>query len=93
VVDHRANGAWPTELLVPTDGRGVDHVIEVVGRLEPSVQALAMEGEIAFLGMLERAAGLPPISPQVLWGQTISGEGGPCGPPFLVPAGQGPPGK
>jgi threonine dehydrogenase-like Zn-dependent dehydrogenase len=32
-----------TAVLELTDGRGVDHVIEVVGRLEPSVHALAME--------------------------------------------------
>lgn len=72
VVDHRAKGAWPTEVLELTDGRGVDHVIEVVGRLEPSVQALAMEGEIAFVGMVERAAGLPPISPQFLWAKGLT---------------------
>jgi NADPH:quinone reductase-like Zn-dependent oxidoreductase len=49
------------------DGHGADHVIETVGLLAPAVTALAMQGEIAFVGLLARDAGLPMIDPQTLW--------------------------
>lgn len=67
VVDHRTTPDWPDRVRELTGGRGVDHVIETVGELAPSVRALGMEGEIAFVGLLARDDGLSTIDPQVLW--------------------------
>ena len=40
--------------------------------LEPAVKTIAMEGEIAFVGLLGRDAGLPPIDPSVLWTSALT---------------------
>jgi NADPH:quinone reductase-like Zn-dependent oxidoreductase len=50
-----------------TGGSGVDHVIEVTGMFEQSLQSVAIEGEIAFVGLLSGDAGLPPIDPRLLF--------------------------
>lgn len=72
VVNYRTTGSWPERVRELTDDRGVDHVIETVGRLEPSVRALAMAGEIAFVGLLDRDLGLPAIDPQTLWTKNLT---------------------
>ena len=66
VVDYRS-ADWPERVRDLTEGRGVDHVVETIGELAPSVRALGMEGEIAFVGLLARDDGLPAIDPQALW--------------------------
>jgi 2-desacetyl-2-hydroxyethyl bacteriochlorophyllide A dehydrogenase len=71
VINYRSTAAWPERVRAITGERGVDHVIDVVGALDRSVQALAMEGEIAFVGLLDRDAGLPAIDPQVLWTKAL----------------------
>jgi NADPH:quinone reductase-like Zn-dependent oxidoreductase len=45
---------WDKEVLALTDGRGVDHVIEVVGgeNLNRSLRAVRMSGTISFIGAL-----------------------------------------
>jgi NADPH:quinone reductase-like Zn-dependent oxidoreductase len=63
VINRHSGPRWPERVRELTDGRGVDHVIEVTGRLEASVKTVAMGGEIAFVGLLERDAGLAPIDP------------------------------
>jgi NADPH:quinone reductase-like Zn-dependent oxidoreductase len=71
VVNYRSTPAWPERVRAITGGRGADHIIDVVGKLDRSVEALAMEGEIAFVGLLDRDAGLPAIDPQVLWTKAL----------------------
>jgi NADPH:quinone reductase-like Zn-dependent oxidoreductase len=46
--------AWEEEVLALTGGRGVDHVIEVVGgeNLNRSLRAVRMSGTISFIGAL-----------------------------------------
>ncbi len=50
---------WPAAVMALTQGRGVDHVVETVGgaNLGRSLQALAVGGHIAFIGILD-ASGL-----------------------------------
>jgi NADPH:quinone reductase-like Zn-dependent oxidoreductase len=45
---------WDDEVLARTDGRGVDHVIEVVGgeNLNRSLRAVRVSGTISFIGLL-----------------------------------------
>ncbi len=52
-------GDWPAAVLALTQGRGADHVVETVGgaNLGRSLQALALGGHIAYIGVLD-AAGL-----------------------------------
>jgi NADPH:quinone reductase-like Zn-dependent oxidoreductase len=72
VVNYRSTPEWPERVRQLTGGRGVDHVIEVSGLLEPSVKAIAMGGELAFVGRLEGGAGVPPIDPSVLFTATLT---------------------
>ena len=67
VVNYRSTPAWSERVRALTGGRGADHVIDVAGTLEQSAKSIAMEGEIAFVGLLGRDAGLSPIDPSVLW--------------------------
>jgi NADPH:quinone reductase-like Zn-dependent oxidoreductase len=66
-IDHRATPDWPERVRELTGGLGVEHVVEVTGRLEPAIQASALEGEIAFVGRLAYDEGLSPIDPTLLW--------------------------
>lgn len=62
VVDRRTTPDWEQEVRALTDGRGVDRVIEVAGTLDRSLKAVALEGEVAFIGYWlagEQAAALP----------------------------------
>ena len=53
-VNYKNVPAWEEEVLALTDGRGVDHVIEVVGgeNLNRSLRAVRMSGPISFIGAL-----------------------------------------
>src|SRR5206468_8524698 len=53
-VNYRQFPAWEEEVLALTDGRGVDHVIEVVGgeNLNRSLRAVRLGGTISFIGAL-----------------------------------------
>jgi NADPH:quinone reductase-like Zn-dependent oxidoreductase len=53
-VNYRKVPAWEEEVLTLTDGRGVDHVMEVVGgeNLNRSLQAVKVSGTISFIGEL-----------------------------------------
>jgi NADPH:quinone reductase-like Zn-dependent oxidoreductase len=66
VIDYRATPAWHEQVRALTDGRGADHVVDVVGALEQSLQAVARNGEIAFVGLL--AGDAAPVDPRLLWG-------------------------
>ncbi len=66
-IDYRAMPNWP-ELVRELTGGGVDHVVEVTGRLEQSVRATAMNGEIAFVGLLSGGGnGQLSFDPSLLW--------------------------
>ena len=66
-IDYRATPNWH-ELVRELTGGGVDHVVEVTRRLEQSVRATAMNGEIAFVGLLsEGGNGVPSLDPSLLW--------------------------
>lgn len=54
VVDYRAVPDWHAEVRRLTGGRGVEHVVEVggPGTLERSFQAVAVGGEVAWVGWL-----------------------------------------
>jgi NADPH:quinone reductase-like Zn-dependent oxidoreductase len=64
VINYQACPAWPKRVI--EGAGGADHVVDVVGRLDQSVDALAMGGEIAYVGLLDRDRGLPPIPPERL---------------------------
>lgn len=53
-INYRHTPAWDQRVLELTAGRGVDHVIEVVGgeNLDRSLNAVRMSGSIAMVGLL-----------------------------------------
>jgi NADPH:quinone reductase-like Zn-dependent oxidoreductase len=54
LIDYTAVPDWEHEVLARTGGRGVDHVIEVVGgaNLNRSLRAVRIGGSIAFIGLM-----------------------------------------
>lgn len=67
VINRHTTPAWQERVRELTNGVGVDHVVEVTGLLQPAIQATAVKGEIAFVGLLSDDGGLPPIDPKMLW--------------------------
>lgn len=53
-INYKTVPDWEEEVVARTDGRGVDHVIEVVGgaNLNRSLRAVRMSGTIALVGLL-----------------------------------------
>lgn len=53
-INYRATPEWEREVLKVTDGRGVDHVLDVggAGTLSRSIGALAIGGKVAMIGVL-----------------------------------------
>ncbi|HLM02490.1 MAG TPA: NAD(P)-dependent alcohol dehydrogenase, partial [Pyrinomonadaceae bacterium] len=53
-VNYRTSPDWDTEALNLTGGKGVDHVIEVVGgeNLNRSLNAVKVSGSISFIGLI-----------------------------------------
>jgi NADPH:quinone reductase-like Zn-dependent oxidoreductase len=62
-INYRTSPEWEREVLKLTDGRGVDHVLEVggAGTLSRSIASVAVGGRIALIGVLTGvgAAGSP----------------------------------
>jgi NADPH:quinone reductase-like Zn-dependent oxidoreductase len=56
VIDTSANEAWDEAVLRLTDGRGADHVLDVLGgdAVPRSIQAAAWRGHIALIGIMDR---------------------------------------
>ncbi|MCA9706947.1 MAG: NAD(P)-dependent alcohol dehydrogenase [Myxococcales bacterium] len=54
VLDHRADPSWGKTARALTEGRGVDHVVEVggVGTLAQSIRALRPGGTVSLIGVL-----------------------------------------
>lgn len=67
VVNHRDDPQWPAAVRRAADDRGVDHVVEVVGRLRETLQTLAPEGEIAYVGFWLAGDGALPVDPSALF--------------------------
>lgn len=64
VINYRTNPDWGTEALELTNGRGVDHVVEVggPGTLAQSLQAVRVGGHVALIGVLTGRGGHVPTS-------------------------------
>jgi NADPH:quinone reductase-like Zn-dependent oxidoreductase len=62
-INYRATPDWDKAVLELTDGRGVDHVIEVggSGTLQRSVRAVRVGGHIALIGALNASGEFNPI--------------------------------
>lgn len=61
VIDYAGTADWPDAVRELTQGRGADHVVDVVGSLEQSLRAVAFDGEVAFVGYgLATTAAQPP---------------------------------
>lgn len=63
-INYRSTEAWGKRVLELTDGRGVDHVIEVggPGTLPQSIRAARIGGHIALIGVLTGRAGEVPTA-------------------------------
>ncbi|MFT6580573.1 MAG: NADPH:quinone reductase-like Zn-dependent oxidoreductase [Alphaproteobacteria bacterium] len=57
-INYREFPDWDAKVLEATEGRGVDHVVEVggAGTLEKSLNAIAVAGKIAVIGVLAKGA-------------------------------------
>ena len=64
VINYKTNPQWGREVLDVTDGRGVDHVVEVggPGTLAESIRAVRVAGHISLIGILTGRAGEVPTS-------------------------------
>jgi len=53
-VNYKRKPDWAAEVLALTDGKGVDHVIEVVGgeNLNQALKAVKLSGSISFIGLM-----------------------------------------
>jgi NADPH:quinone reductase-like Zn-dependent oxidoreductase len=68
VLNYRDMPAWHERVLELTEGRGVDHVVDVTGIGEQSIRSVAVGGEIAFVGLLSDGSPVQPIDPLLLFG-------------------------
>ena len=64
VINHRTNRDWPQQVRELTGGAGADLIVEVAGTLQQSLDAVARNGEIAFVGLLGTAE---PVDARALW--------------------------
>ena len=59
VINHRTTPDWDAAVRELTGGRGVDQVIEVTGgTLERSIKATALDGQINFIGRMDRGTSM-----------------------------------
>ncbi|WP_205826920.1 zinc-dependent alcohol dehydrogenase family protein [Mesorhizobium zhangyense] len=75
VIDTRANPDWSAAALDLTDGRGVDHVLELIGgdNISRSAAALASGGRIAQIGFMKGAEIVLSAVPMMLKRAIIQG--------------------
>jgi NADPH:quinone reductase-like Zn-dependent oxidoreductase len=68
-VDTTAHPEWDHEILRQTDGRGVDHVIDVGGAstIPRSIRAVRMEGAVSLIGHLDDKMSAEIDLAQVIW--------------------------
>ncbi|MCS3807507.1 NAD(P)-dependent alcohol dehydrogenase [Xanthomonas sp. 4461] len=75
VINYRQHAEWSRQVLEITDGRGVDHVVEVggPGTLAQSIRAARVGGHIALIGVLTGAAGPVPTAEMMGRQQRVQG--------------------
>jgi NADPH:quinone reductase-like Zn-dependent oxidoreductase len=63
-VNYRTNNEWQNTVLELTEGDGIDHVLDVVGKetLYRALETLALDGHIAIIGALSGRADALPLS-------------------------------
>jgi NADPH:quinone reductase-like Zn-dependent oxidoreductase len=69
VINHTITPDWAKQVRELTDGRGVDHVVDVAGGLNESLRATAAGGEIAIVGSL---GGADPIDARLLFTSSVT---------------------
>ncbi|MBB4132558.1 NAD(P)-dependent alcohol dehydrogenase [Xanthomonas sp. 3075] len=74
-LNYRQHREWSAQVLDITDGRGVDHVVEVggPGTLAQSIRAARIGGHIALIGVLTGAAGPVPTAEMMGRQQRLQG--------------------
>ncbi|WP_345815096.1 NAD(P)-dependent alcohol dehydrogenase [Paraburkholderia sp. PREW-6R] len=74
-INYRENPEWGKEVRALTDGRGVDHVIEVggPGTLPQSITACRIGGHISLIGVLTGRAGPVPTAALMARQQQLQG--------------------
>ena len=75
VINYREHGDWAQRVGEWTNGRGVDHVIEVggPGTLAQSIRACRVGGHIALIGVLTGIGGEVPTAYIVAWQIRVQG--------------------
>ncbi|WP_047129046.1 zinc-dependent alcohol dehydrogenase family protein [Xanthomonas arboricola] len=75
VINYREHAEWSAQVLEITNGRGVDHVVEVggPGTLAQSIRAARVGGHIALIGVLTGAAGPVPTAEMMGRQQRLQG--------------------
>ena len=75
LINYRREPEWAKPVLELTNGRGVDHVVEVggPGTLAQSIQAARVAGHIALIGVLTGAAGPVPTAGLTVRQQRLQG--------------------
>lgn len=75
IINYKTNPTWEDTARAFTDGRGVDHVIEVggSGTLGRSFKAVRMEGAISVIGVLSGAD--PSVSPREILMNSVRVQG------------------
>ena len=75
LINYRTHEEWGKRVLELTDGRGVDHVIEVggPGTLPQSIAACRIGGHIALIGVLTGRAGPVPTAAMMAKQQRLQG--------------------
>jgi NADPH:quinone reductase-like Zn-dependent oxidoreductase len=75
LINYRREPQWAERVLAFTDGRGVDHVVEVggPGTLEQSIRAARVGGHIALIGVLTGAVGPVPTGTILRRQQRVQG--------------------
>ncbi|MCC3253351.1 NAD(P)-dependent alcohol dehydrogenase [Xanthomonas campestris pv. campestris] len=74
-INYRQHTEWAAQVLEITNGRGVDHVVEVggPGTLAQSIKAARVGGHIALIGVLTGAAGPVPTAEMMGRQQRLQG--------------------
>jgi NADPH:quinone reductase-like Zn-dependent oxidoreductase len=74
-INYRRTPEWHQSVLDLTDGRGVDHLVELgaAGTLPHSYRAIGPEGEISLIGVMTPASGDLNPQPMMLKGATLRG--------------------
>lgn len=59
IINYKDKPEWANEVLTITDGKGADHIVEVVGgnHINKSISAAAFEGTISLIGLIGGLSG------------------------------------